>query len=794
MPRLMSNAFCAGAKRWFNISRFVASAVLVLTSAAAAQDNDKDKDAGQAEGEKFGSYIVHSSGELGGRAGSVNGNGSMFDTYVNWGSGPRVLSMDLNLHAQPGTKGLLFDDFTSSSFGYGGDPNDFSMVRFGKGKWYEFNGTFRRDRNHFDYDLYANPLNPTTSAPNIPVLDSPHLFNTTRKMSDFNLTLFPVSPLKFRLEYTRNVNDGPFFTTTHQGTEGLLLANMRTGLDTYRIGVDYKVLPRTNISYDQTFNKFKDDTTDSLPLNNPGYQFGNLYGFQVAAGIPVHLGVAFNTPAGQPCATPVLGTGLVNPTCSGFFSYGLNTGARGFFPTEQVSLQSRYFKNIDLSARASYSAGNSDITSAQETFAGLISRSRQRAFVVSEPGSAEKITTTADLGITVHITEKLSFVDTFRWDAFRIPGFSNQSTASFFGATLLSNPNVFNPATCPPPFTAATCPQHSASSNSDLQSSQFYKFVGQNEQLNTTQIQYDFNRYVGADVGYRYGHRQITTNFLENDFLTFYPTLPTRGACAGNPVVNGVCTATTNDSDSQNPEINEHSLLGGVWLKPLTGLRINFDGELFYADNVFTRISPRHLQRYRVRSKYSPKQWITVGLAINLVEQRNLDLSVGHLQHDRNYNLSAVFVPGEKFNLDLNYGYFDTFSQTNICFVATPTTPGTISCGAPFLQGISLYSNTGQFGSFNLLYKPLRRITTTLGYTVTSNDGNTLILNPNAVPGPLQSNYHQPTASVAVKLSKEWSCKAGWNYWDYTEGQFAGPTAARNFHANFATASLGWEF
>ena len=788
MRRTLKTLFHAGTK--LDTARHIGFliALATLTQVGFAQNADTDV----ANGKQWGDYTVHQSVEFGGHAGDVSGSVPMFDTFVNEGSGPRLLSESLEMHAQAGT-GLLFDDLSTSSFGYGGDPNDVTMLRISKGKWYDFTGTFRRDRNFFDYDLLANPLNPATSTPNLPVLDSPHLYDTTRKMSDFSLTLLPLSRIKVRLEYTRNVNEGPFFSSIHEGTEGLLAGAMRTGLDTYRVGVDYKIAPRTNVSYDQTFNSFKDDTSYSLPTIDPGYSFGNLFGYTLANGTPADLGLSINTPAGQPCAKPLLANGFVNPTCSAYLAYSRNNGARGFFPTEQFSVQSSYFKRVDISARASYSAGNSDITSGMENFSGL-SRNNLLGFTVSAPGSAEKITTTSDLGVTVHITDRFRFVDTFRWDAFRIPGYSNQGTSNLFGPSLLSIPNVFSLATCPPPFTAATCPQHTAGSSADLQSSQFYNFTGQNEQFNTTQLQYDFNAHVGGDIGYRYGHRQIDVSSIENDLFTYYPRLPNRGSCVGQPLVNGVCTVAATSNDSTSLEINEDSLLAGVWVRPTQALRINFDTELFYADNVFTRISPRHLQHYRLRAKYQPRKWVTFSSAINIIEQRNNDLDVGHMQHDRTYNFAAVFVPSDKWSLDLNYSYIDTYSQTNICFVSTPTTPGTISCGTPYLQGISLYENSGNFGSLNLMYKPIRRVTTAIGYSVTSNDGNTLILNPNAPLGPLQSTYYQPTASVSYQFAKEWSGKVGWNYWDYTEGQNLAPTAARNFHATFATASLIWAF
>ena len=104
----------------------------------------------------------------------------MYDTLVNLKSGPRILDFSLNmLWASPG-HALLFDRLSSSSFGDGGDPNSVSSLNFSKGKLYDFRGTFRRDRQYFDYDLLANPLIPSTSTPYVPVLDSPHLFNTVR--------------------------------------------------------------------------------------------------------------------------------------------------------------------------------------------------------------------------------------------------------------------------------------------------------------------------------------------------------------------------------------------------------------------------------------------------------------------------------------------------------------------------------------------------------------------------------------------------------------------------------------
>ncbi len=60
---------------------------------------------------------------------------------------------------------------------------------------------FRRDQNVWDYSLLANPLNPVSTFANAPagfnpiISSSPHLFNTRRKMGDYNLTLLPQSKI-----------------------------------------------------------------------------------------------------------------------------------------------------------------------------------------------------------------------------------------------------------------------------------------------------------------------------------------------------------------------------------------------------------------------------------------------------------------------------------------------------------------------------------------------------------------------------------------------------------------------
>ncbi|HEV3037392.1 MAG TPA: hypothetical protein VHA33_06365 [Candidatus Angelobacter sp.] len=741
-------------------------------------------------GETAGGYEIRQSAEFGGRISDLSGNAGVWDTFVNLGTGPRLLEYTLDLHS-PTHEGLLFDDLSFSNFGYGGDPNNVSHLRVLKGTLYNFNASFRRDQNIFDYDLLGNPLNPTLSSPTVPILQSPHEFVMTRRTSDVNLSLLPLGKVRFRLGWSRVVNEGNAFSSFHQGTEALLLQPTLNTTDSYSFGVSLRLIPRTSINYDQFYTFYKGDTTSGLVPAGLGSVFG-LPGFTLAGGLPVNLGIAFNTPAGQPCATPVLGSGFANPACNGYFSFARSGRNRNSFPTEQFSFQSSYFRRVDFSGRLNYTDAEADLPDFNQLFTGLETRTRARVQGLNGFAVAKRISLNSDFGITIRLTDKLRLVDTFRYENFRIPGTFGILTTSLFGATLLSNPNVFSPATCPPPFTAATCPQHSASSGADITADTRTDFLRQDQKINTFEVEYDFTKRITGHVGYRYERREITQNVADVQLLTFFPTLAGRGGCAPiRPDGTCVTTGTTADVGNDFFEINGHAGIIGFSARPTDSLRISADAEFFSADNTFTRITPRHWQDYRIRGSYKPKPWASLSSTIRIQENRNTSLDIGNLQHNRSYVFSGVFAPADgKWGLDVSYGYNDIFSQTNICFVATPVPAGSLSCGTPFLSGISAYSELSHNGSVAIYARPFRRVSAGVGYTITSTTGNTLILNPNAPTGPLSYNYHLPLATLAIELSKKLTYKTGWNYYDYNEKSSSGPTLPRDFRGNVFTLSL----
>ena len=254
-------------------------ATLFLSPVARAQD-----DAGESKGINSGDYNIHSTIEFGYRANEVNGNQNTYDTFENLGSGVRLFDFTLEMRSLD-HHGLLFDNLSFSNFGYGGDPNDVTRLRIEKNKWYDFRVLFRRDKNFWDYNLSANPLNPAAlnpvgslttgcfvgpptaafpqgapsfcSNPAVAQNNSLHDLDLVRRMQDYDLTLLPHSAVRIRLGYSRNRDEGPSLFTTDGGTiSAFNQANSYT-TNSYRVGSMFDVLPRTTLSYDQFLSYYK---------------------------------------------------------------------------------------------------------------------------------------------------------------------------------------------------------------------------------------------------------------------------------------------------------------------------------------------------------------------------------------------------------------------------------------------------------------------------------------------------------------------------------------------------------
>ncbi len=735
----------------------VLAAVLMLSSPSvlfAQSSSAGQAPSGEPAGVTSGGYLVHSSVEFGVRANDVTGSENMYDTLVNQQTGFRILDQTLSMHAVD-HQGLLFDDLAINSFGWGGDPNNALRMRADKNKWYNFQATFRRDQSFSDYDLLANPLNPSTSTPTIQEQNSPHLFDTVRRMSDIDFTLLPQSRVSFRLGFSRNNMTGPSYSSIHEGTDALLFQDWNTTMDSYRFGVDWRILPRTVLSYDQFFNYYKGDTD---------YQLAPFAPALLSTGTPVELGLSIDTVNKEPCAgapagTPLIVAGvLTNNNCSAYFSYARSQRIRTSTPTERLRLRSNYLQRLDLVGSFSYSSADMS-TPLDESFAGLITRTHTLAFTGTGTASANRISDVLDLEATLRLTQHLRLIEKFYFWAYRIPQDGNLSETDNIctgACTLLTPLSVTTPTTTP---------------NAILSS------FNQSWKRNQTELAWDVSKKMGARIGYRYGDR----NF--NHFNDYLP------------------------GDLDHFVGLEKTALLGLWARPTHALRLNFDLEHTNYNSVFVRMSPRKEARYRFQTTYTPRPWAILGGSINILQQSNADIQTQYVGHNQNYGLTASLAPRERFGLDLAYNFNSVIQNALICFNDTPPT-GVIlpfvgsaannDCAgndtANNLLANSYYTNHTNFGMTTIRFKPEKRFTANLGYSITSVEGSVPQFNILQPLGTLQYKYSQPVANVSVDLGHKLVWNLGWNYYQYNEGSFVGPTAPRYFHANSVTESLRYAF
>ena len=792
-------------------------------------------------GHIWGNYLVHQSVELGYRDSMIGGNLNNYDTFENLQSGMRLLDFSLDMHSI-NHQGIAFDNLTFSNFGYGGDPNNVSRLHVDKNKWYDFRAMFRRDKNFWNYNLLANPLNPASSNPAIAVVSSPQALDLSRHMQDYDLTLLPQSPVRVRLGYSRNTNSGPASSTVEGGTEPQLSQILLYRTSSYRMGIDYRGIPKTTLSFDEllTYSKIDETETD----NNLTYQ--------LSTGIPVDLGLLFNTVGAVPCALPFSNTTTtpktVTPTCNAYLSYGEVQNPRSSFPTEQFRFQSAYIKNLAVTGSLGYSSGNNNVSDFNELVNGYTSRTVTRGNTTAGPASAKRISVNADWSGDYKLSEKWSIADDFSFENWRSPTMWNSAETNLFGTPpqagvtpvqtgLLLPISTVTPANfatvCPAaPFNGPLCPQHLIGSGADVTNQFVQQFLGQNIKRNLIELRYDISPRLSAHIGYMYMSRNIADfSATFNDGEIYFPGgatgtvannfLAARGDCAKvagvfpagcvlNP--NGSVQLGTpanptvvvgNDTSRNLTQIHENAAVLGIAAMPIDSLRLNAEVMFGYNDDTFTRISPRQLQSYKIHASYQPKPWARLEGAVDIHENRDNVSMVNNLEHGRTYSFMTTLSPGANLWVDFGYHFMDTFTQTEICFADTGSTVFTTACPIPLSTGplgtLSFYSSKDHYAYADVMWKPVRRVTAMLGYSGSIVRGNTTFLNPLQPTGTLDFNYLKPFVSLAIDIRKDLTYKTSWNYFGYNDRGIANPIGlapipGQDFNGSNITFSLKYVY
>jgi hypothetical protein len=743
-------------------------------NAAKAAKPAEKKAASPAEGKVMGGYSVHSMVELGGRFAEKDGSRAMWATMVNQTTGARVLGQSLQMHTLNPSKTPFFDTLSTNSFGYGGDPYDVSVLKLSKGRWYDFIGTFRRDRNYFDDNLLANSLL-STATPATPALvaepDSLHIFNTVRRNTDTELTLLPLSVVSFRAGFNHNTNEGPTLSTLHNGGDVQLAQWFRTGLNTFTGGVDVKVAKRTTLSYDQYYAFFKGDTLFHLaptPLT-------------LSNGTPVSLGV--DTLATAKCGTsgtsnygPEVVNGMVNPFCSGTISMDQTGATRTSFPTEQFRFSSHYWDRLSMNGRFTYSGGTGNINHFNETFNGWNARTLYReqsdtgGFANGNLAHLKRVNVNADYGVAAELTKFLEISDDVSFWGVRIPTSTAWNEFTLTGvATKKGPPVVFGTSLLTPlndpSLTAAT------TANTDG------GYLSQKNAGNTLIAAVNVTPEVKVSAGWRFNDRQIKLN--DDDTLDWH----------------------------QN-----WLLLGGV-VNPSSMVRISVNYDMMRSksanstttpSDTYTREAPNKIEHLRARAVVKPYKWINFAVAGNDYEANNNDPQVNHQEHNRDLSFAAQIIPAESVSLDLSYAHDDVYSVTDLCYTSTLATgtPGAGTCansaasnGAftnPYL-GNGYYDVPSNFFTGGVNYSPSKYFRVNAGARVNSVNGTAEFLNPLQAPGTLQSKVVAPYADLVLNIAPQWSWHGNWNHQGYDESGAPGP-APRTFHGDIYTLGVRYAF
>ena len=732
----------------------------------AAKHVTEKKPPTSADGKVMGGYRVHSMVELGGRFAEKDGSRPMWATMINQTTGARVLGQSLEMRTLDPNKTPFFDRLSTNSFGYGGDPYDVSTFNASKGRMYDFTGTFRRDRNYFDYNLLVNSFL-STSTPATPALvfepDTLHLFNTVRRDTSTLLTLMPLSVAHVRLGFNHDTNEGPSYSTVHEGGDVQVLQWFRNSLDTYVAGVDVNLAKRTTVSYDQFYAFYRGDSPFRLTGAN----------YQLRDGTPVSLGVntlATATCGSGPNKTLEVVNGIANPFCSLSVVQSQVAPTRTTFPTEQLRFSSHYWDRIAMNGRVTYSGDVSNVNHFNETFTGLLSRTNLRQEIDTGGLSGgrlahnKRVSVNADYGIEAELTDRIAISDAVNFWNFRIPGF-NTVASQIWGNTKEPPHNALTPLSTITPVTTVT-------PNAG--------FLGQQNLGNTILGIITVTPQVKISGGWRFNDRQVKF-----------------------------------DDDPTMQWHQNWMLLGGV-VQPSRMVRVTINYDLMRSNSAnsattpsdtYTREAPNSIGHLRGKLLVKPYKWVNFAVAGNDYEARNTDPLVNHREHNQNISFGSQITPAEFLSMDFSYGHDDAYSVTDLCYAFTPNPQAPLPAGAvnagtctaanggnsTLFLGNGYYDAPSNFFTGNINFAPIKYVRMNAGARLNSVNGNAEMLNPLMVPGALRSKVSAPYADLTINIAPQWSWHGNWNHQAYEESGPAGP-APRDFHGDIFTLGVKHAF
>jgi hypothetical protein len=770
-----------------------------------------------------GGYTSHQTVDIGGHIADIKGSGAMYDTLINQQSGPRLMGGTFELRALPTNKHTQIDLLHAIATGFGGDPYNFAKLDFSKGKLYEFSGTFRRDRQYSDYDLLGNPnittgqsipIGPTTAPTNTlawpQVQHSAVMFNTVRRMTDTNLTLYPLAKVTFRAGYSQNIFQGPGMSPSYNIAKynALLEQYQRNSTDEFTAGVDWKPVQGTKLSFDEEITHFKTGSYFTLDPNGFLVQeadgtkayLGN-WDSQTAYGIAgCNTGSMGTAPYTILTAATGGGLPIINPACDVVTSYMRSQPTRILTPTETFRFQSSSIKNITMNGDLSYTKANMNLPNYYENFQGLDGGARSITYNAN--ASAKRAVVSGDYGVVWQATRKVSLSYQLNYSDVQQPGtnvFTNLTTQS----TTAAPNQTINYSGALTPTVAAT--GASTITGASTVNTPMPAYFGQRFMTNNLTGSWEASSRATFSLTYRHRNHVIA----ENLFSAASPA-----SSGGNPGNNPIAAGASNNGIVT---INEDGGIFNAFLRPANHWDLNGTFEMLYDDNAFTPVAPRQTRHYRVHTTYKPRPWATFSGAFNDLERHNntndspSTTSYGPLNHEdhtRMVSFGTVLAPNEHYGMDFNYAYTDVYMSSNICYLngATATLPGAApapgSIPASATQSGNVYANgvcnynvghsgppvlgdwfgrdfmdaPTQFVSAALRLSPVDKIHSSLGYRISDVNGTRFFNDARDVNGSMVSKYQTPFVNLAWTIHPGLIWKAEYNYFGYGEG---GPSGSQ---------------
>ncbi len=547
---------------------------------------------------------------------------------------------------------------------------------------------------------------------------SQHDADLRHNFGDFDLTVFPErETLRFRFGYSFNQTDGKA-GWNHRGNFGdefPVDSFVDTTSHDLRAGIEGKVLG-FNLSAMYGHRVFTDDTR----YTSQGLNLGN------------------------------------NPTDAARMTlFEREYPVRGTTNFGVFNIQRSFAKRLDFTGRLIYSYSKSDFKMFERavgTDTGQRSPTLPAGRIdldqVEVNGDSSRPQIRGDIGLTYRVTNAFRISNTFTYDRFSISG------GNLFAQDLYLGP----------------------ANNGTPRASRFidtlsHWVTGYRRTMNLIEADYQFGRWLGVNVGYRFTDRKVDLSTFERTF--------------SSP------TATVHSDQFTN---KTHSVIAGAKVKPYKNWSIFADVEHGNSDNVFVRLANTDYTNVRVRSIARFNKF-AVNLSFITKDNENPgrsaeinDPNFTAISKSRYFSGSVDWFPHDKFSINTGYTFQHVNSSVDIIIpVGAPTFPSTQR-----LHGVSQYFVRDSYFFVDVTARPIKRVSLYASYRINDDDGqgDRVVTRPQDIISSYPMTFHTPEARLAIRLTKNIDWNIGYQYYDYKERQTWFPFVNQNYTAHLPYTSL----